>query len=326
MYAVSVKFHDVNLVQIKMKKMKKLIVFGAILALGTSITSCGGGEDAEGKEPKTVEFTANSQSFQLGEFDVVVTVGKYVDNYTSDAIKSLIGEGKKVVQLEIDVLNNSDLNLILPPAGFTLDKISTDKREDIGVSNLIAMKLDDYNMYDGDVGPVRKTGVLYFELDADEKVSDYQLNVRNVLREDGKVGSISLKQGDRKDAAADTEIKLTNASFEFEDVLFDGKATFKVDKVVDNYQGGEGEANAYEKKVLVEYTITCESGKVYVSDSDLMMSTDLLKNPIFSSESEVENGALEGGNSVSGTAVFEIPTGDANYTLVYSDDYKLPLK
>jgi hypothetical protein len=306
--------------------MKKLILFGAAIALATSITSCGGEEEAEVKKATTVELTANSEAFELGGFDVVVSVGKYVDNYTSEDINDLIGQGKKIVQIEINVLNNSDTDLNLPPAAFTLDKISTDKKEDIGVHNLISIKLDDYDMYDGDVGSTRCTGVLYYELDADAKVTDYQLNLRNVLSGDEHIGSLSLKEGSGKDAAENTEMTISNASVEIEDIVFDGKATFTIDKVVDSYKGSDSDLTAYEKDVRVEYTITCNSGSVYCSSSDVMMVTDLLKNPIFSFDDEIESGSLDAGNSVSGYAVFTVPTGDANYTLVYGDEYELPLK
>jgi hypothetical protein len=306
--------------------MKKLVLFGAVLAIATSITSCGGEEEAVVKEATTVELSANSQAFQLGGFDVVVSVGKYVDNYRSDEINKFITKGKKVVQVEIDVLNNSDVDLDLPPAAFTLDKISTDKKEDIGVQPLISVKLDDYNMYDGDVGSTHATGVLYFEIGADDKVSDYQLNIRNTMNGDAHIGSVSLKDGEAKDAGKDSEMTLANASFDIEDIVFDGYATFTVDKVIENYSGGEYEASAYEKKIRVDYTISCTSGSVYCSTSDLMMVSDLLKNPIFSLDDELESGSLDAGNSVSGYAIFTLPTGDANYTLVYSDEYELQLK
>ena len=306
--------------------MKKLVLFGAILALATSITSCGGAEEEEAKKPTTVELLANSKAFQLGEYDIVVSAGKYVDNYFSDDIKNLIGKGKKIVQVEIDVLNNSDIDLYLPPAAFTLDKVSTDKTENIEVHNLISLKLNDYDMYDGDVGSTHKTGVLYYELDANEKIGDYQLNVRNTMNGDEHVGSLSLKEGSGKDAEKDTDITPSGASFEFEDILFDGFATFTVDKVVDNYQGGEFEAGPYEKNIRVDYTISCNKGTVYCSTSDLMIMTDLLKNPVFSLDDELESGSLDAGNSVSGYAIFTVPTGDANYTLVFNDEYELPLK
>ena len=323
-----VSFHGTVLLflfQTNLKKMKKLVLFGAMLALFVSVTSCGG-DATEEKEATTVEFSGNSEAFQLGGFDIVVSVGKYVDNYSDDEIKGFIAQGKKIVKVEIDVLNNSEQDLNLPPAAFTLDKVSTDKKENIGVNNLIALKLDSYEIYDGDVGSTHATGVLYYELDADAKVSDYQLNVRNTMNGDAHVGSLSLKEASRKDAAENTEMKLANASVAIEDMLFDGTGTLTVDKVTDNFQGGEFEATAYEKMVRVDYTITCEKGKVYCSTSDLMMVTDLLKNPIFSLDDELESGSLEAGNSVSGFAIFTVPTGDANYTLVYSDDYELPLK
>lgn len=308
--------------------MRKLVLFGAMVAMAASITSCGGEEDAaETAKPTEVTLSGHSEAMALGGFNVVVSVGKYVDNYQDDRVKDLVKEGKKLVQVEIKVLNTTDVDLMLPPAAFKLDKVSTDNKENIGVHNLISIKLDDFNMYDGDVGTYYNKGVLYYELDAKEKVSDYQLNVLNTMAGDEYVGSIALAEGKgKKDAAENTEISLANKVMEIEDIVFDGIGTLTIDKAIDNYSGPEAEGDGYSKFVRIEYTIAVEKGKIYASTSDLQMASDLIKDPDFSFEDSLEGGAVEAGNSVSGVAIFEVPTGDSNYTLIYSDDYELAVK
>ena len=317
-----------NFTQTKLRKMKKLVLFGAIFAMAASITSCGGGEEeTEASEPKEVTLSGHTEAMALGGFDIVVSVGKYVDNYSDDEVNDLVTKGKKLVQVEIKVINITDVDLMLPPAAFKLDKVSTDKKENIGVHNLISMKLDDYNMYDGDVGTYYNKGVLYYELDKDAKVSDYQLNVLNVLSGDEYAGSIPLAEGKgKKDAAENTEISLANASFEIEDIVFDGIGTLMIDKAIDNYTGEEVEKDAYTKFVRINYTVSCTTGKIYASTSDLQMVSDFIQNPDFSIEDDLEGGAVEAGNSVSGFAIFEVPAGDSNYTLIYSDDYEMAIK
>lgn len=304
--------------------MKKIILFGLLIASVATLNSCGGSESV--KEAITVKLTGHVQAVTMGQAPLVVAVGEYTDNYMSEDIAILVGTGKKIIRVEVYVKNNGKIDFNVSPASFTLDN----GKETIEVNSLISLKLDDYTIYDGDIGSTYTKGFLFYEVNADAKVEDYKLNIRNTMNGDTHLASISLKQNDgATEVAENTELSLTEKTIEIEDIVFNGKGTLTINKVIENYvvKGEDEDMEApYAQNVRVEYTVSVEAGSIYCSTSNFKLKTGLLKNSIFAGTDELESGALKAGEERTGYAVFSVPVGDTDYTFVYSDDSTIKLK
>lgn len=298
--------------------MKKIILLGLLIASTVTLNSCDGESDSA-NEAITIELKGHVQGVTIGENPLVVAVGKYTDNYMSEGLQLLVGTGKKIVRVEVYVKNNGENDINVSPASFTLDN----GKETIEVNNLISIKLDDHTMYDGDIGSTYTKGFIFYEMDADAKVEEYTLNIRNTMDGDTHLASIPLKQNDGfAEITENTELSLTKNVVEIEDFVFKGKGALTIDKVIENYvKDGEDEnlEAPYAQKIRVEYTISGEEGNIYCSTSNFKLTTGLLKNSIFSNDDELESGSLKAGEERTGYAVFSVPVGDTDYTLVYSD-------
>lgn len=307
--------------------MKKIVLFGLLIASAVTLNSCGDGEgsDAESStEAKTVDLLGHVEAVEMGQTPLVIAVGNYTDNYMSKDIKNLVGEGKKILQVEVYVENNGKSSIIVPPASFTLNN----GKETIEVHNIISMKLDDHTLYDGNIGSTYKKGFLYYELNADANVENFKFNIRNTAYNDEHVGSIPLKQKtDFKAIAADAELLPTENTLVVEDLLYDGKGTLTIDKVTENYTAKEKNSHApYTQYLKVEYTLSVEKGSLFCHSSNFKLKSRLLKEATFSRDDEVEGGTLKAGEQRKGYAVFEVPVGDSDYTLVYKMNSELKLK
>ncbi len=303
--------------------MKKIILLGLLIASTVTLNSCGG-ESA--KEAITIELKGHVQAVTIGETPLVVAVGKYTENYMAEGLQMLVGTGKKIVRVEVYVKNNGEDDINVSPASFTLDN----GKETIEVNNLISLKLDDHTMYDGNIGSTYTKGFIFYEVDADAKVEEYTLNIRNTMDGDTHLASIPLKQKDDfTEITENTELSLTKNVVEIEDFVFKGKGTLTVDKVIENYmKDGEDEnlEAPYTHNIRVEYTISGETGNIYCSTSNFKLKTGLLKNSIFSGDDELESGSLKAGEVRTGYAVFNVPVGDTEYTLEYNDESSIKLK
>ncbi len=305
--------------------MKKIILLGLLIASTVTLNSCGG-ESGSANEAVTIELKGHVQGVIMGETPLVVAVGNYTDNYMSEGLERLVGAGKKIVRIEVYVKNNGENDINVSPASFTLDN----GKETIEVNNLISIKLDDHTMYDGDIGSTYSKGFLFYEINADAKVEDYMLNIRNTMSEDVHLASIPLKQKDGfAEITKNTELSLTENAMEIEDFVFKGKGTLTIDKVIENYVNDGEDENLeapYTQNIRVEYTISGEAGNIYCSTSNIQLKTGLLKNSIFSSDNELESGSLNAGEERTGYAVFNVPVGDTDYSLVYNDESSIKLK
>ena len=308
--------------QFIMEKIKTIGLKTAAFGIGLALFSCSGGdgEDGSGNQSKTVDLTAKSVAVEYGAWNVGINVSQYTENYTNEDIAKFIKEGKKVLQVQIGVFDNSDsdVDLTIPPAAFTLDVVSTPKNENIHVDNLISLKMTGYETYDGDIGQVSDDGFLYFAIDESVKPEDLQLNVLNTYADDALITSIPLKQGaEEKEVAENTEIKLANNEVELHTIFGDGLVT--INKVVDNYIMPGKEKNAYTKLVRIDYTISADKEDTYCSSSDYKLKSRLFANPMFADEDELEYGKLKKGETRDGFAVFEVLKGDNDYTLLVDD-------
>lgn len=251
--------------------MKKFALLSAVVAATTFFSSCGESKDGEIKKdsaptPKTIKLEGNVNSFAMGGFPLVIAVGQYTDNFSSDKVKGSSKKGKKIIAIEVCVINNGKVEANVPPASFTLDDITTEANENIKVSNMIAMKMDSYSTYKGDVRTSSAKGLLYYEVDAKIKPENLQVNILNVMNGDKQIGTLPLKSKEGFKASAENSIlEVPVNTLTIEDIVFKGKGSLTIDKVTDNYTDGKEDdmANPYKKKVKIEFTIKTESGAIY---------------------------------------------------------------
>lgn len=310
--------------------MKKVFLLGSVIAATFLTTSCGSGDADSQEGAKTVEYF-NVESFEMGGLSLNIASAKLTDNFTSGEIAEIIKEGKKIIQVEVCVFNNSKVEANVPPAAFTLDDLSTKENENIEVNNIISMNMDNWELYKGSgiYADGNKRGMLYYEVDAGLAVDNLQLNVRNTADGDTQIGVLPLKQ--KEDLIQEEEnnvLELSTNSMTIENTILEEKATVTINQVIDNFKDGteEESSNPYFKKVKIEYAVSVQAGSFFCSGASLELKSKFFQTPTLSGvNNDMETDNLNPGEERKATAVFQVFRGDSSYTIVYSGETELDL-